>query len=213
MYFWFLVCLLGIFIAIPIHFFSVEHLKLEIKYGNKKGTEIGKILGLISGWSFFLFWMGIWFTPQPRFVLPFLRNPITFIPIVNFSIPLFNLIISIIFILLGTWFGISGVKQTTLKVAETHRTEKIVTTGVYSIIRHPQYFGGLLSHLGITFLLSAWYSLLFTPVIVVLVYLISKKEEKELINEFGINYRNYEKEVPMFIPRIHAKRKKRGSLT
>lgn len=212
MYFWFLICLLGIFIAVPLHFFSVEHLKLEGKYGKKKGTEIGKILGLISGWSFFLFWMGIWVSPQPRFILPFLQNPITLIPIVSFSIPFFNLIISKLCILLGAWFGIKGVKKTTLKVAETHKTEKIVTTDVYSIIRHPQYFGGLLAHVGVTFLLSASYSLLFTPIIVVLIYLVSKKEEKELIKEFGKKYKDYKKEVPMFIPRIPIERKKKSVL-
>ncbi|MCJ7721138.1 isoprenylcysteine carboxylmethyltransferase family protein, partial [Candidatus Bathyarchaeota archaeon] len=85
--------------------------------------------------------------------------------------------------------------------AETHRTEKIVTTGVYSIVRHPQYFGGLLAHVGVSFLLTAWYSFLVTPLIVVLVYLVSKKEEEELIREFGKEYKDYTKEVPMFIPR------------
>ncbi|MEJ2241037.1 MAG: methyltransferase, partial [Candidatus Bathyarchaeota archaeon] len=144
-----------------------------------------------------------------RFLFPVFQNPITFIPIVNFSIPFLNLIISILFILLGAWFGIKGVQQTTLKVAETHRTEKIVTTGVYSIVRHPQYFGGLMAHIGVTFLLSAWYSLLVTPVIVVLVYLISKKEEKELIKEFDQKYKDYKKEIPMLIPRIQSERKRK----
>jgi len=41
----------------------------------------------------------------------------------------------------GAWFGIKGVTETTLKVAETHRPDRIVTTGVYSIVRHPQYLG------------------------------------------------------------------------
>ena len=131
----------------------------------------------------------------------FFQKLTTLIPIVDFSIPLFNLIISLLFITLGAWFGIKGVKQTTLKVAETHRTERIVTTGVYSIVRHPQYFGGLLAHVGVSFLLSAWYSLLVTPLIVVLVYLVSKKEEEELIREFGKEYKDYAKKVPMFIPR------------
>ena len=199
--FWFFVCVLGAITVMPAHFLSVEHLKLQSRYGKKKGTEIGKILGLISGWGFFLFWMGIWVSPQPRFVLPFFQNLTTLIPIVGFSIPLLNLIISIPFVTLGAWFGIKGVKQTTLKVAETHRTERIVTTGVYSIVRHPQYFGGLLAHVGVSFLLSAGYSLLVTPLIVVLVYLVSKKEEEELIREFGKEYDDYKKKVPMFIPR------------
>jgi protein-S-isoprenylcysteine O-methyltransferase Ste14 len=203
MYFWFLICLLGISIAVPLHFFSVEHLKLETKYGKKKGKKIGEIFGFISGWSFFLFWMGIWISPQPRFVLPFSKNLKILIPFFGLSFSLFRLIISVFFVLVGGWFGIMGVKQTTLKVAETHRTEKIVSTGVYSITRHPQYFGGLLAHVGVTFFLSAWYSLLVTPIIFVIVYLVSKKEEKELIKEFGKIYDDYKKEVPMFIPRTY----------
>ena len=200
--FWFFICVLGAIAVVPAHFLSVEHLKLQGRYGKKKGTKIGKILGLISGWGFFLFWTGIWVSPQPRFVPPFFQNLTTLIPIAGFSIHLLNLIIAILFITLGAWFGIKGVKQTTLKVAETHRTEKIVTTGVYSIVRHPQYLGGLLAHVGVSFLLTAWYSLLATPLIVVLVYLISKKEEEELIREFGKEYKDYTKEVPMFKPRI-----------
>ena len=201
MAFWFFICVLGAIAVIPVHFFSVEHLKLQGRFGKKKGNKIGKILGLISGWGFFLFWIGIWFSSQPRFALPFFQNLTTLIPFVSFSIPLLNLIISILFIALGAWFGIKGVKKTTLKVAETHRAEKIVTTGVYCIVRHPQYFGGLLAHVGVSFLLSAWYSLLVTPLIVVLVYLISKKEEEELIREFGKEYKEYTKKVPMLMPR------------
>jgi protein-S-isoprenylcysteine O-methyltransferase Ste14 len=208
MYFWFFICIFGAITVVPVHFLSVEHLKLQGRYGTKKGIEIGKILGLISGWGFFLFWMGIWISPQPRFILPFFQNPTFFIPVFGFSIYFINLILSIFFITLGAWLGIKGVKQTTLEVAETHRTEKIVTTGVYSIVRHPQYFGGLLAHMGISFLLSARYSLIFTPLIFVLVYLVSKKEEEELIREFGKEYKKYSEKVPMFIPRIHNKKKK-----
>ena len=199
--FWFFICVLGAIIVVPVHFLSVEHLKLQGRYGKKKGTEIGNILGLISGWGFFLFWMGIWVSPQPRFVLPFFQNLTILIPFVSFSIPFLNLIISILFVTFGSWFGIKGVKQTTLKVAETHRPEKIVTTGVYCIVRHPQYFGGLLAHVGVSFLLSTRYSLLVTPLMLVLVYLISKKEEEELIREFGKEYKEYTKKVPMLIPR------------
>jgi protein-S-isoprenylcysteine O-methyltransferase Ste14 len=104
------------------------------------------------------------------------------------------------FFFIGAWLGIEGVKETTIRVAETHRTEKIITSGVYSIARHPQYLGGLLAHVGISFLLSAAYSLLSTPLMALLVYLISRKEEKELIKEFGKEYEDYRKKVSMFSP-------------
>ena len=202
MYIWFLICVLAVIAVIPLHFLSVEHLKLQEKYGKNKGTKIGETLGLISGWGFFFFWVGIWVSPQPRFAVQILHNILVLVPVVNFSIPLFHLIISIPFLVLGAWIAINGVKEVTLKVAETHRTEKVVTTGVYSIVRHPQYLGALLAHVGISILLSAAYSLLFTPLMVILIYLISRKEEEELTKEFGKEYENYKKKVPMLIPRL-----------
>jgi len=123
------------------------------------------------------------------------------IPANNFSIPLFNLAACLLLILHGSWLAINGVKETTLKVAETHRPTTIITTGVYSIVRHPQYLGGLLAHLGISILLSAFYSLLLTPMIIAVVYLISRKEEKEILKEFGKEYEDYRGKVPMLVPK------------
>lgn len=202
MYLWYFISVFGEILVLPLYFLSLEHTRLQGKYGKEKGNRIGKIFGLISGWGFFLFWTGIWISPQPRFTIPLFQNLLILVPFVNFSIPLFHLIICLPFLALGTWFGIEGTKETTLKVAETHRTETIVTTGVYSIVRHPQYIGGLLAHAGICLLLSAWYSLLFTPFMVVVIYLISKKEEKELIKEFDKEYEDYQKKVPMLIPKF-----------
>ena len=202
---WFFICIIGVIAVIPLHFLSVEHLKLQEKYGKEKGIKIGEIYGLISGWGFFMFWMGLWVSPQVRFTIPILQHVSVIIPIVNFSIPLLHMIICSSFLAPGAWLGIMGVKETTLKVAETHRTEKIVDTGVYSIVRHPQYLGGLLAHVGITFLLSAWYSLLVSPLMIFLVYLISRKEEEELIKEFSKEYEDYKKKVPMLLPKFKKK--------
>ena len=209
MYILFFISVLGAIAVMPLHFLSVEHLKLQKRYGKEKGTKIGEIYGLISGWSFFAFWMGIWVSPQPRFTVPILQDLSVLVPVVNLSILLLHLIICVPFLIPGAWLAIKGVKETTLKAAETHRTEKIVTAGVYSIVRHPQYLGGLLAHAGISFLLSAWYSLLSTPLMVVLVYLISRKEEEELIREFGREYEDYKKKVSMLIPRFGVARSKR----
>ncbi len=187
---------------IPLHFLSVEHHKLQERYGKEKGIKIGKIYGLISGWGFFFFLIGIWVSPQPRFTIPLLQNLSVMVPVVNFSIPLLHLTFCAVFLIPGAWLAIKGVKEVTVKVAETHRTDKIITTGAYSIVRHPQHLGALLAHVGISFLFSAWYSLLFTPLMVVLIYLLSKKEEKELIKEFGKEYEDYTKKVPMLIPKL-----------
>lgn len=206
MYPWFIFSILGMCCMVPLHFFSVEHLKFQKKYGVDKGNKITGILGLISGWGFFIFWFGIWISPQPRLIIPFMQNPSLIIPIINYSIPIFHLIISIPFILIGAWFGIVSVRETSLKVAETHRTEKIVSTKIYSLIRHPQYFGGLLAHIGISFLLSSLFSLIFTPLVILLNFLVAWKEEKELIKEFGEEYKNYKEKVPRFIPKLKKRK-------
>ncbi len=202
MYIWFFICVSGVVATVPLYFLSVEHVKLQEKYGEQKGIKMGEIYGVISGWGFFLFWFGIWISPQPRFIIPVLSNLSVLIPIVNFSISLVHLLVFLPFFVIGAWFGIKGVGETTLHTAEVHRAEKIVTTGVYSIVRHPQYLGGILAHVGISLLFSAWYSLLVTPLMAVVVYIISWKEEEELTREFGKQYEEYKKKVPMFVPRL-----------
>ena len=86
-------------------------------------------------------------------------------------------------------------------MSETHHTERVITTGIYSKIRHPQYLGAIFSHIGITILLSAFFSGLFTPLIIFYNYITSWKEEKELVKEFGKEYKEYKMKVPMFIPK------------
>lgn len=207
----FFVSVLGVVAMVPIHFLSVEHLKLEEKYGRDKGRKIGEICSLVSGWGFFLFWAGLWFSPQSRFVVPVFANLAITVPFANFTIQIVHLMIFIPFFLIGAWFGIGGVKETTWRVAETHTTERIITSGVYSIVRHPQYLGGLLAHVGISFLLSASYSLLSTPLMAALVYLISRKEEAELVREFGKEYEDYRKKTSIFVPRFGRSQKERFS--
>ena len=201
---WFFVGVLGLIAILPLFFLSLEHLKLGKRFGAHKGKKIGALYGRISGWLFFLFWIGIWISPQPRFVFPILKNGL-WLPVISISLPLFHLFIFIPLIIIAVWMGIKAVRHVSLKVAETHRPEKIIKTGFYSVIRHPQYVAGLIAHLGITFLLSGLYSLFLLPFMILYIYIISRKEEKELINEFGDEYLSYMEKVPMFIPRFRKK--------
>ena len=203
---WFYISLFGFIAVILPYSLSLEHLKLEEKYGKQKGKRIGEIFGVVSGWGFFLFWFGLWFSPQDRFLFPFLQSFSIQISILDLPIYLVNLLIFMPFFVVGVWFGVKGVIQTSLKVAEIHRAERIVASGVYSIIRHPQYFGGILAHIGFSFLLSALYSLLVTPLVIAIIYVISWKEEKELTKEFGQEYVEYRNKVPMLMPKLAIER-------
>lgn len=202
MHIWFYISLFGFISIISPYWLSLEHQKLEEKYGKQQGKKITDVFGVISGWSFFLFWFGIWLSPQERFLIPFFQGFSVQIPILSLTIYLVNFVIFVPFFIAGAWFGIKGVIHTSLRVAETHRAERVISTGVYSIVRHPQYLGGLLAHFGFSFLLSGLYSLLATPLVIAVVYIISWKEENELTKEFGQEYVNYRNKVPMLMPKF-----------
>jgi protein-S-isoprenylcysteine O-methyltransferase Ste14 len=195
MSFWFLISILGLVLVVPIHFLSVEHSRLDARFGEEKGFRVGAALGMISGWGFFLFLFGLWISPQERF--SFQISGIIFL-----SIPLSHLLSAIGLLLPGAYLGIKGVTEMGLKAAETHRVESVISTGVYSIVRHPQYLGAILSHVGASFLLSAYYSLLVTPLVIVINWILCWKEEKELVREFEEEYLKYRESVPMLFPRI-----------
>jgi protein-S-isoprenylcysteine O-methyltransferase Ste14 len=202
MSFWFWMSVLGEILVFPLYMWSLEHTRLQQKFGKEKGLKIGDILGLISGWGYFLFLFGIWLSPQPRFTIPLLSNWLFLMPFLEISIPVVHSLIFLVMIIPVLWFALLGVKEVTLKVAETHRPEKVVTTGVYTYLRHPQYLGALLAHIAISILLSALYSFLLTPLMIIYIYLLARKEETELIKEFGDSYQEYMSRVPMFIPKI-----------
>lgn len=189
------------FVAVFLHFRSVEHTRLRRRYSEERAIRIGKIYGLVSGWMEFVFLLGLWVSPQPRFMIPIFSD--LSILIAGFPVPVLHLVISLPLVLSGAWVAIGGVAAVGFDVAETHCAPKrLATKGMYGIVRHPQYLGWVLSHVGMSFLLSVLYSMLFTPVLTVLIYLISKKEEDELKEEFGREYEDYRTKVPMLIPRF-----------
>ncbi len=89
-----------------------------------------------------------------------------------------------------------------------HRAKnQLVTTGIYSYIRHPQYLGFLLLTLGMNIQWITIPTLLLWPAIVVLYYRLAKEEDKKMEEKFGEEYRKYSRSVPMFIPRIRIKKR------
>ena len=197
----FFVSAAGLFIAAFLHLKSVEHLRLREELGEEKAEKRGRIYGAVSGTIESIALAGLWFSPQPRLVIPLFSD--LAISVAVLQVPVLHLAISLPLIAAGAWFGIGGVREVGMEVAETHCSpKKIAATGVYSFVRHPQYFGWILSHLGMSVLLSAKYSMLFTPALLALIYLISRKEQDELIKELGKEYEDYMKEVPMLIPRL-----------
>jgi protein-S-isoprenylcysteine O-methyltransferase Ste14 len=79
---------------------------------------------------------------------------------------------------------------------------KLVTTGVYRYIRHPQYTGLLLLSFGMIAEWATLPTLIMFPIMIVLYVRLARREEKDLQDEFGSEYEEYRKTTKMFIPFI-----------
>lgn len=88
-------------------------------------------------------------------------------------------------------------------VHQARREERLVTDGVYARVRHPQYTGLFIIVFGEG--IVHWptiVSVIAFPVIVIAYTLLAQKEERQMIEKFGGGYREYQRRVPMFIPRL-----------
>jgi protein-S-isoprenylcysteine O-methyltransferase Ste14 len=114
-------------------------------------------------------------------------------------------LIGILIIIIGIWqtdlWHFVGIRQ--IVTGETSDTQPLVITGLYRWMRHPLYTGGLL----LIWLVPTMTVNLLTIFIWLTIYLIvgARLEERRLIDEFGDDYREYQKRVPMLLPRILRK--------
>jgi len=117
------------------------------------------------------------------------------------------------FILLFTWdvpsiykflnyfgfifFGL-GVIFLALSLAGQRRRGKgqIVDRGVYGIVRHPMYLGGILLFIAMACFMPVWYMVLLAAVNVVVVYRFILLEDRTNLEDFGEVYQAYKTRVP-----------------
>jgi len=104
---------------------SLEHDRLD-RWLGERSHLIGDALGMISGWSFFAFWIGIWVSPQSRFQLGY-----PLFSLLGITFNALNIGVSVLFLAPAFYLGLKGVADLGLKVTETHRPVRVVKTGVY----------------------------------------------------------------------------------
>lgn len=76
-------------------------------------------------------------------------------------------------------------------------TTRVVDTGIYAVVRHPQYLGGIFSIFVATPLLYPhWIFVVLGIPGAVILYWSTREEEKRLIERFGDDYLSYMRRVP-----------------
>lgn len=83
---------------------------------------------------------------------------------------------------------------------QAQKTHTLATTGPYAYVRHPQYAGFIVIMLGFLFQWPTLVTLVMFPILVTMYVKLARREEKEVLAEFGNRYRAYTDATPAFIP-------------
>jgi len=128
---------------------------------------------------------------------------------VEFGTSYYLTALGLLLLSVSTWLGVVWFRRMSLltimglpELAPDRHPQRLITTGVYAIIRHPRYVQLYLGLWGSA--LIANYLVLYLVVALWLpgIYVIVRLEEKELRDHFGLAYDEYSRRVPRFLPRI-----------
>lgn len=108
-------------------------------------------------------------------------------------------------ILMGTYFNIAGrivLGKNWANQIKIYKNHELKTSGVYSIVRHPLYASLIWIFYACSIIYFNWVAfLLNTFIFIPMMYYRARQEEKLLSEQFK-NYKNYKKEVGMFLPKM-----------
>ena len=99
------------------------------------------------------------------------------------------------------FFGVGLFLRGWREVYRAHQQKRLATTGLYGLLRHPQYAGLFIGLFGEG--IVHWptlFSVGLFPMIVLAYAMLARREEYRMVEQFGAEYRSYQQRVPMFIP-------------
>jgi len=75
-------------------------------------------------------------------------------------------------------------------------TTVLVDSGIYAVVRHPQYLAGILMNLALMLIAQHWLIGIIGVAAMVLNYVDTLRAEQDLIEKFGDDYKRYTQKAP-----------------
>lgn len=104
--------------------------------------------------------------------------------------------------LLLVFFGLGVVAYAWGILSQAQKKSELATTGPYAFVRHPQYLGFIFITFGLILQWPTLITLILFPLVVVTYARLSYREEKEMGDKFGEEYKHYALRTPRFFPRV-----------
>ena len=111
----------------------------------------------------------------------------------------------IIGVLTLNW-GLRSLGKNFTDTVVTRKEHTLVTSGPYRWVRNPLYCSYFVIVTGMTLLMANWFPAVAGAFVLTLVVIRTQKEEENLIERFGDEYRDYMQRVGRFFPRLHRQR-------
>jgi methanethiol S-methyltransferase len=111
-------------------------------------------------------------------------------------------LLSLAFMLGGFWLLASAWKV----LYRAQRSRELATSGPYAHVRHPQYGGFVLIMFGFLLQWPTLITLVMFPILVYMYVRLARREERDVLVEFGETYWQYAARTPAFFPRLRAAR-------
>ena len=156
--------------------------------GEHKLGDIGQIILLI------VFIIGLL---ADKFILHCSVFLIEFIPFY------LRVLIALPFFVFSSYLALFGLKTI---FGEQREELVVIKSGVFSIVRHPIYLASILVYLGFIIISLSIIAFCIWIIIILFYYNISRYEEGILVDKLGIQYEDYMRQVPMFIPRFRKRK-------
>ena len=87
-------------------------------------------------------------------------------------------------------------------VSKPEEVNKLITSGIYSRVRHPFYLGAILMNLAFFFFFRNLWIIAPIAFFTLWWYWEAKQEERILLGKFGSEYEEYKKRAGMFWPKL-----------
>ncbi len=104
--------------------------------------------------------------------------------------------------ILGAWMTLVGMLLVIFGWKQIHRAGGLVTGGLYAYIRHPQYTGLFLIIIGWILHWATLLTLVMCPILLLTYYFLARREESDMLQEFGEQYAAYRRHTGMFLPHL-----------